>query len=211
MSLKEAALLRMARIRQDLAHSPIRDLRQMLDLHGRLFLTDSAPLQPHLAPPLPTLPEGTVDVWNKAVDLSDIFRERGVTVVALNMSKVGAEHIRAYKNIASGHAPVIDIHVIVGRIKGLLFGRKCRRELQQSPLVNYAHDKTVCLVSAKPGLFGGVGAWNRYGGYVYLVDQKGRARWRASGPPTDSDLDNYQKALEILSAEKPKTVTDACC
>lgn len=193
MAIKDK--LRSAALRQEVRRSPIHDLREMSQSRGRLFPADTDPIAFDLAPPVPRM-NGIVDLDGNPAEIR--FTESKVSVLTLNMSGEGARLIHAYKQLVPANIPLFDIHVIVGWLRSIFLSRLCRRQLRQSTTVDL-WQKTFCLSINKPGLFGNIGAWNRYGGYVYLVDQRGRARWRASGEPDQQDLINFSKAIEHLS------------
>ena len=196
MSLRESAKVRTALLRQEVRRSPIHDLREMSLTNGRLFPTDREPIPWDTAPIVPLM-DGVVDLFGNKRDVNGMFKEYNVSVLALNLSTMGASHIQPYKECIPENIPLIDIHIIVGRLKSLFLSRLCRMQLLKTTQETLK-DKTFCLSLPKPGLFGNMGAWNRYGAYIYLIDDVGRARWRASGPPDEGDLENFERAIEHL-------------
>lgn len=201
MTIKETSKLRSALLRQEIRRSPIHDLREMTVTNGRIFPTSTTVLSPDLAPSVPTM-DGLVDLWGHRVDnshIQSIFKHNQCTVLSLNMSDMGSVQIQPYKDILPRHVPILDVHVIVGWLKGFLFSRWCRKQLL-TRLADQPNmqSSTFCMGLPKPGLFGDLGAWNRYGGFVYLIDRDGKARWRASGPPVEQDLQYYINAIKLL-------------
>lgn len=197
MSLRDATKLRAAALRQEVHRSPILDLREMSKMNGRLFPADVRPIAADIAPLVPQLNNAVDLTGKKVLDLNAKFKSHSVTVMALNMSNLGASYLLPYKEAIPVGVQLIDVHVIVGTLKAILLSRLSRWQLNKTTKEEH-RASTYCLNLAKPGLFGNLGAWNRYGGFVYLVDKQGRARWRASGPPIDHDLAHFKAAIEEL-------------
>lgn len=198
MALKESVKLRKLLLRQDFAHSPIRDIREMSHTNGRLFPTDPAPISKHAAPLIPQI-DNMVNLYGQPVpNIQALFKTQKVAILALNMSTMAAASIQPYKDRVPDGVPLLDVHVIVGRLKAVILSGLCRWQLRRSTEESM-WKRTFCVNIYRSGLFGNIGAWNRYGAYIYLVDQEGRARWRCSGPPLEGDVDRFVSAVKMLN------------
>lgn len=94
---------------------------------------------------------------------------------------------------------VVDLRPLMSRMKWILFARLLRRsasnvippEQQGSFIVTYRPMDLLDLLEVP----------NYLGAYVYLLDRRGRVRWKASGQASDADLDSLYQTVKSLRHE----------
>jgi hypothetical protein len=165
----------------------------MNDTNGKFFQTDKNPLAKDLARRIPFLTGKSLN--GDYVTCDDVFSKSRITILALNMSNLGAQQIEPFKHFSTD-VPLLDVHVIIGRLKAAIIGPFARYALKR----NTPRDRWKCtlLTRLSPGYLGSLGAWNRYGGYVLLIDQEGMARWRTCGTPSAEELHSFKNAIDSL-------------
>lgn len=181
--------------RQEFIRSPMHDIQEFVAKNGKMFPTDPQPLASSLSPSFPSI--FAADLNGKMVKWHDLFRESRVTAISISSCSAADVQIEPLRqHCRSRQYPLIDAHVTISWLKWILFGYFAKRELRN----NNAGTRTF-VMRAKHGVFGDVGAWNQYGGYFYLVDGQGRARWRTSGRPDENELNLLDSAVNKLIKE----------
>lgn len=184
-------------MRSEVLRSPMYDLKEMRSTNGKLVPTDSTLLPTEMARDFPDAVG--VSLLGQRVRLSTLLGA-GPSAVFISYSSQADQLIDGFRQAARARCKlqIVSLHLSASRLKHVL----------TSSLVKYALRSAVPWVEHGATIVGNVhnrdlaniGAHNRYGGYVYLTDSRGRARWRASGAPEGADIDTFINCAEQLVA-----------
>ena len=185
--------------------SSIREIGMILKKRGRIFDTDTRVMDVEKSIDMPVIKGHTLEGTQVEISTDSVYSRNKVTVVKISCSQLGTEYVAPYK--CPEDVLCVNVHLVVGRLKGTLLYKLIMNQLTEEYnkkiiLDSNTKEQIVVCKYDRMGDFEQIGAVNRYGGYVYLVDQRGKARWRACGEASNEDLNHFKTAIDELRASR---------
>jgi ATPase complex subunit ATP10 len=193
------------RLQEELKKGHFDDFKQLRDTNGKLFRGSVGLLPQKISDvfPLPSVVSGSFQRGKRAVLLCAAARD-GAQPMIDAWTRAFDDHFRDQDPRMVG---IIELSVVDSVVMSLPVVRSllCNEKQQAEFEEKYQHvdAKSLFLFKGSTGFQDVLDMFqNRLIGYVYLLDQEGRIRWKGCGFPEEEELNHLIQAASGLAEEK---------
>lgn len=210
---KEKHMKKRKELMDEFGESRFRDMKELRQHNGKQWLSPAAFFRAEKSRYMPNFLGRTLES-PQIVSTIDTL-EGNVSIVRMFTSVFGEEHARSYVTNADRYLDkfdlaqnrdfqIVNFNIPENKIKSWMLSwyvgsmaKKCPPEERKRYFI-IEH-----LGKLTRGIKNAIGHTNVYTGYVYVVDQKNRIRWAASGLATETDRETLWKTVRALSKNGP--------
>ncbi|KAJ3371447.1 hypothetical protein GGF31_003372 [Allomyces arbusculus] len=201
---KEERLKKRKAIQEEYHTSYWKDLKELNQTKGKLFIAASELATPQFSPAFPPFTVSPLNDMKNPIDLRDHIKKRGQTaLITIAFNEYGDRHVKSFEaefRTAFPQLPIYQLNLTEGSMRSYVVQASLPYIRQNVP-VDQRGDYFLSIFRDVERPLDMLRVTNRYLGWVFLVDPSGRVRWRAHGNATDEEREALRNVTGALLEE----------